>query len=73
MISKFQFETVRNLLAAGITNCIQIRQQAGLTGDELDDVIEHFDYYVKHFEEIDRIEKQKQLQADVKKPWWKRK
>lgn len=74
MIHKNQFETVKNLLAIGVKNYVQIRQMAGLTSDELDEIIEHFDYYAKKFAEEDRIAKEKELksQKEKKKPWWKK-
>ena len=43
MVSKHQFETVKQLLAAGVNNYVSIRQQAGLTSDELDDILEHLE------------------------------
>lgn len=72
MVSKFQFETVKSLLASGITNYVQIRQQVGLTNNELYDILEHFDYYQNKFDEEERLAKVKRLEEE-KKPWWKRK
>jgi len=73
MVSRFQFNTVKNLLASGITNCIQIRQQAGLTADDLEDILENYDYYAKKFEEEDRLAEVEKLKSEKKLPWWKRK
>ena len=70
MITKFQFKAVNELLAKGVTNYIQIRQQVGLTSDELDDVIANYDYYQRYFEELDRMEKLKD--TPKKKHWWQR-
>lgn len=70
MITKFQFKAVSELLLRGVTNYIQIRQQVGLTSDELDDVIANYDYYQKYFEEQDRLDKLKE--APKKKHWWQR-
>lgn len=71
MISKFQFDTVSKLVDSGITNYVQIRQQAGLTAEELDDILENVDYYNKKFEEEERLKKIQELNRQ-KKPWWKR-
>jgi hypothetical protein len=72
MISKFQYDTVRKLLGSGVSNYVQIRQQVGLTNDELYDILEHFDYYQNKFDEEERLAKVEQLKQE-KKPWWKRK
>ena len=72
MPSRFQFETVMKLLSAGINNYVQIRQQAGLTSDELDDIIDHIDYYKKRYAEEDRLAEIEKLKSE-KKPWWRRK
>ena len=71
MITKHQFETVSNLIDSGVDNYVQIRQQAGLTSDELDDILENVDYYNKKFAEEERLRKEAELKAQ-KKPWWKR-
>lgn len=71
MISKFQFDTVSKLVDSGITNYVQIRQQAGLTAEELDDILENVDYYNKKFAEEERLRKEAELQAKKKK-WWQR-
>lgn len=71
MPSKFQFDSVMKLLAAGVNNYVQIRQQVGLTSDELDDIIAHIDYYKKFFAEQERVEVQNRLKSETKKkPWW---
>lgn len=73
MPSKFQFDSVMKLLAAGVNNYVQIRQQVGLTSDELDDIIAHIDYYKKFFAEQERVEVQNRLKNETKKkPWWRR-
>lgn len=71
MITKHQFETVSKLIDSGVDNYVQIRQQAGLTSDELDDILENVDYYNKKFAEEERRRKEAELKAQ-KKPWWKR-
>lgn len=73
MPTKFQFESVMKLLAAGVNNYVQIRQQVGLTSEDLDDIIANADFYKRKFEEETRLEKIKELQGEQKKPWWKRK
>lgn len=73
MPTKFQFELVMKLLAAGVNNYVQIRQQVGLTSEDLDDIIANADFYKRKFEEETRLEKIKELQGEQKKPWWKRK
>ena len=72
MPSRFQFETVMKLLSAGINNYVQIRQQAGLTSDELDDILEHIPEYKKRYEEEDRLAEVEKLKSE-KKLWWRRK
>lgn len=71
MPSRFQFETVMKLLSAGINNYVQIRQQAGLTSDELDDILAHIPEYKKKYEEEDRKAAEAKLKSE-KKPWWRR-
>lgn len=72
MISRNQFETVKQLLAAGVSNYVSIRQQAGLTSDELDDILEHLEYYAKKFSEEDRLKKEQELKNQKKKHWWQK-
>lgn len=73
MVSRNQFETVTQLLANGVTNYVSIRQQAGLTSDELDEILDHLDYYTKKFAEEDRIKKNQELsQPKKKKHWWQK-
>ena len=72
MITKFQFRSVEKLVDSGVYNYVQIRQQVGLTADDLDDIIENMDYYKKKFDEEDRLAKIERLKNE-KKPWWKRK
>ena len=73
MPTKFQFQTVTRLIAEGVTNYIQIRQQAGLTAEELDDLLDHMDYYAKYFADKDRQEALDRFnRINQKKSWWKR-
>ena len=73
MPTKFQFQTVTRLIAEGVTNYIQIRQQAGLTAEELDDILKHMDYYANYFAEQERKETLDRLnRINQKKPWWKK-
>ncbi|MCR5528332.1 MAG: hypothetical protein K6F49_03845 [Saccharofermentans sp.] len=73
MVSRFQFDAVEKLIDSGVTNYVQIRQQVGLTSDQLNDILENVEYYHKYFEEQDRLEKQRlEEEAKRKKPWWKR-
>lgn len=72
MITKFQFRSVEKLVDSGVYNYVQIRQQVGLTSDELDDILENLKYYKKKFDEEDRIAEIEKLK-EQKKPWWKRK
>ena len=72
MITKFQFRSVEKLVDSGVYNYVQIRQQVGLTSDELDDILENLEYYKKKFDEEDRIAEIERLKSE-KKPWWKRK
>lgn len=71
MPSRFQFETVMKLLSAGIDNYVQIRQQVGLTSDELDDILAHISEYKKKYEAEDRKAAEAKLKSE-KKPWWSR-
>lgn len=72
MPSRFQFESVCKLLASGVNNYVQIRQQVGLTSDELDDIIDNMAYYKKYFAEQDQQKKIEDMQKEKKKPWWKK-
>ena len=72
MVSRNQFETVTKLLSIGVNNYVSIRQQAGLTSDELDEILEHLDYYTKKFAEEDRIKKDQELRQQKKKHWWQK-
>lgn len=71
MITKFQFRSVEKLVDSGVYNYVQIRQQVGLTADELDDILENKDHYKQKFDEEDRLEALAKLNQE-KKPWWKR-
>lgn len=72
MVSKHQFETVMKLLSAGVDNYVAIRQQAGLTSDELDDILDHISYYTDKFAEEDRLKKEQELRQPKKKHWWQK-
>ena len=73
MPSKFQFESVVKLIASGVTNYVQIRQQVGLTSDELDDILEHMNYYTNYFAAQEQKEKLDRLkQTPTKKHWWQK-
>jgi len=73
MITKFQFRSVEKLIDAGVYNYIQIRQQVGLTAEDLDDILENLDYYKKKFDEEDRLAEIAKLKGEKKLPWWKKK
>lgn len=73
MITKFQFRSVEKLVDSGVSNYVQIRQQVGLTSDELDDIIENLEYYKKKFDEEDRLAEIAKLKGEKKLPWWKKK
>ena len=72
MITKFQFRSVEELIDSGVYNYVQIRQQVGLTAEELDDILENLEYYKKKFAEEDRREIEARLKGEKKKPWWRR-
>ena len=73
MISKNQFESVKQLLASGVNNYVFIRQQAGLTSEELDDILENLEYYSKKFAEEERLKKEQELRGQIKKKhWWQK-
>lgn len=71
MITKFQFESVMKLIASGITDYVQVRQKAGLTAEELDDIIRNKDYYSNYFAEEERLRKLRESK-EKKKPWWRK-
>ena len=73
MITKFQFRSVEKLVDSGVYNYVRLRQQVGLTSDELDDILENLEYYKKKFDEEDRLAEIEKLKGEKKKPWWKRK
>jgi hypothetical protein len=63
MISKFQFKTVSDAINSGTYDYIQLRQRCGLTSDELNEILDNFEFYENKFSQ----------EADVpkKKPhWW---
>lgn len=72
MVTKFQFRSVEALIDSGVYNYVQIRQQVGLTAEELDDILENLEYYKKKFAEEDRLETEARLKGEKKHPWWKR-
>lgn len=71
MITKFQFESVMKLIASGVTDYVQVRQKAGLTAEELDDIIRNKDYYSNYFAEEERLRKLRESK-EKKKPWWRK-
>lgn len=72
MPTKFQFDSVCKLLASGVNNYVQIRQQVGLTSDELDDILANIDYYKKYFADQEQEETLAKLNHERKKPWWRK-
>ena len=73
MISKHQFEQVSKLVDSGVTNYVQIRQQVGLTSDQLNDILKNVEYYNEYFAEQDRKEKEQLAEeAKKKKRWWQK-
>ena len=72
MPTKFQFDSVCKLLASGVNNYVQIRQQVGLTSDELDDILANIDYYKKYFADQEQEETLAKLKQERKKPWWRK-
>ena len=72
MPTKFQFDSVCKLLASGVNNYVQIRQQVGLTSDELDDILDNIDYYKKYFADQEQEEMRAKLHQERKKPWWRK-
>lgn len=72
MPTKFQFDSVCKLLASGVNNYVQIRQQVGLTSDELDDILANIDYYKKYFADQEQEETLAKLKHERKKPWWRK-
>ena len=73
MISKHQFELVSKLVDSGVTNYVQIRQQVGLTSDQLNDILKNVEYYNEYFAEQDRKEKEQLAEeAKKKKRWWQK-
>ena len=70
MVTKHQFDSVRDLISSGVNNYVQIRQSVGLTASELDDIIENFDYYQHYFSEQNKLNKDQG--SPKKKHWWQR-
>ena len=74
MISKHQFEQVSKLVDSGVTNYVQIRQQVGLTSDQLNDILENVEYYNEYFAEQERKEQERLAEESKKKKhWWQKK
>lgn len=71
MITKFQFKSVMELVASGVTDYVQVRQKVGLTAEELDDIIHNRDYYSNYFAEQDRLQELRESK-EKKKPWWRK-
>lgn len=71
MITKFQFKSVMELIASGVTDYVQVRQKVGLTAEELDDIIRNRDYYSNYFAEQDRLQELRESK-EKKKPWWRK-
>ncbi|MBE7072946.1 MAG: hypothetical protein E7383_09415 [Ruminococcaceae bacterium] len=74
MISKHQFKQVSKLVDSGVTNYVQIRQQVGLTSDQLNDILENVEYYNEYFAEQERKEQERLAEESKKKKhWWQKK
>lgn len=71
MVTKFQFELVMKLLASGVNNYVDIRQKAGLTAGELDEIIRDSNYYAKYFADQERMTELEEAKSK-KKHWWKK-
>lgn len=71
MITRFQYDTVVRLYNSGVRNYVQLRQQAGLTAEELDDILDNMEYYAEKFTQADREEMLARLNR-VNTPWWKK-
>lgn len=63
-ITRFQFETIKEQLEAGNQNWVDLRMSCGLTSEELQDILDNFEYYQEKF-------KPQEKEAPKKKPWWK--
>ena len=72
MPTKFQYDSVVKLLSSGVSNYVQIRQQVGLTSDELDDILDNMSYYANYFAQQEQEATLEKLKETKKKPWWKR-
>jgi len=68
VISKFQFKAVDDLLSSGVDNYVLIRQQVGLTSQELDEILNNYEYYQSQFGQA--VVSQEAPKA--KKHWWNR-
>ena len=73
MPSKFQFDTVCKLLNSGISSYVTLRQQAGLTAEELDDILKNMEYYSRKFAAEEMNHKMMEAKKAVtKKHWWQK-
>ena len=64
-ITRFQFETIKEQLEKGNDNWIDLRKSCGLTSEELNEILQNFEYYQSKFPP-------KEEESQKKKPWWKR-
>ena len=64
-ITRFQFETIKEQLEKGNDNWVDLRKSCGLTSEELEEIINNFEYYQSKFPP-------KEEEPQKKKPWWKR-
>ena len=64
-ITKFQFETIRDQLAKGNDNWIDLRRSCGLTNEELIEIVNNLAYYEEKFKEIPE-------EPPKKKHWWQK-
>lgn len=63
-ITRFQFETIKEQLEKGNDNWIDLRKSCGLTSEELNEILQNFEYYQSKFPPKE--------EAPQKRPWWKR-
>lgn len=64
-ITRFQFETIKEQLEKGNDNWIDLRKSCGLTSEELNEILQNFEYYQSKFPP-------KEKEPQKKKSWWKR-
>ena len=65
-ITRFQFETIKDQLAKGNDNWIDLRRSCGLTNEELIEIVNNLAYYESKFLPKEEEEPPK------KKHWWQR-